>query len=133
MRDSHGPSVSKVAAGISLDRIEFSTLRIAERGMRKSSSCAAMSCVATTACQYLTLQRAAWRALVSALALHKVRQPRNARKRPLTNASPSLRMSKVFKFDLGTDLGSRLLKPCEERLTSAVKVRHVWQGKERLV
>jgi hypothetical protein len=42
-------------------------------------------------------------------------------------------MSKVFKFDLGTDLSSRLLKPCEERLTSAVKVFHVWQGKERLV
>lgn len=47
MRESHGPRVSKVAAGISLDRMEFSTLRMAERGMRKSISSWAMSCVAT--------------------------------------------------------------------------------------
>lgn len=47
MRDSQGPNVSKVAAGISFERIEFSTLRIADRGMRKRSSCSAMSCVAT--------------------------------------------------------------------------------------
>jgi hypothetical protein len=54
MRDAQGPSISKVAAGISLDRIEFSTLRIAERGMRKRSSCSVMSCVATDTCQCMT-------------------------------------------------------------------------------
>jgi hypothetical protein len=47
MSESHGPSSSKVAAGISVERIEFSTLRMAVRGMRKRTSCSAMSWVAT--------------------------------------------------------------------------------------
>lgn len=51
MRDSQGPSISKVGAGISVERIEFSTLRMEERGMRKRTSCSAMSWVATIACQ----------------------------------------------------------------------------------
>ena len=43
MRESHGPRVVNVEAGISLERSEFSTLRMAERGMRKRSSCSGMS------------------------------------------------------------------------------------------
>jgi hypothetical protein len=42
----------------------------------------------------------------------------------LTNASPGLRMSKIFKLDLGADFRPRLLEPCQERLASAVKVGH---------
>jgi hypothetical protein len=48
MSESHGPSISKVAAGISVERMEFSTLRMAVRGMRKRSSCSAISSVATS-------------------------------------------------------------------------------------
>jgi hypothetical protein len=51
MRDSQGPSISKVGAGISVERIEFSTLRMAERGMRKRTSCSAISWIATIARQ----------------------------------------------------------------------------------
>jgi hypothetical protein len=43
MRESHGPSISKVAAGISFESMEFSQLRIAERGMRKRTSCSEIS------------------------------------------------------------------------------------------
>jgi hypothetical protein len=33
-------------------------------------------------------------------------------------------MAKVFKFDLGIDDCSRLLKPCQKGLTGAVEIRH---------
>lgn len=47
MSESHGPSISNVAAGISVERIEFSTLRREVRGMRKRTSCSAISSFAT--------------------------------------------------------------------------------------
>lgn len=47
MRESHGPRWSKVAFGISLERIEFSTDRMAERGIVKRSSFSERSCAAT--------------------------------------------------------------------------------------
>lgn len=50
MRESQGPRASKVALGISFERIEFSTERIAERGIRKRSSSSSMFCAATTVC-----------------------------------------------------------------------------------
>jgi hypothetical protein len=43
MSESHGPSISKVPAGTSVERMEFSTLRMVVRGMRKRTSCSAMS------------------------------------------------------------------------------------------
>jgi hypothetical protein len=47
MRESQGPRRAKAEAGISVLRMLFSTLRIEARGMRKRSSCSAMSWVAT--------------------------------------------------------------------------------------
>src|SRR5690242_1704867 len=132
MRESHGPRVSKVAAGISFDRIEFSTLRIAERGMRKRISCSAIFCVATVNGEPLILRKRRgpfqYRTGSSELTASS-----DVRKRALTNTSPSLRMSQVFKLDLGIDLSSRLLQPGQERLAGARKVSHPWVDKERCV
>jgi len=51
MRESQGPRSEKVVAGISVERILFSTLRIDARGIRKRSSCSAISLQATVSCQ----------------------------------------------------------------------------------
>ena len=47
MRESQGPRREKVVAGISEERMLFSTLRMEGRGMRKRSVCSGISWTAT--------------------------------------------------------------------------------------
>lgn len=126
IRESHGPRWSKVGLGISLERIEFSTERMAERGTAKRSSSSAMSCVATEIRQiYLPCK-----------AMLKEEECRCGSEKggavgdypvagcELTDAASSLNVTQVFQLDLGADHGARAFQPVQKDMTGLVERVH---------
>lgn len=107
MRESQGPRSEKVAAGISRERMLFSTLRIEARGMRKRSSCSAISWPATVNSQIKLCNVFVVR-VMGGWCLRFLRTEVES----LTNAPPSIFIPQIFQFNLWADFRSRLSQPC---------------------